>query len=310
MGDPAGVGPELLCRTCADPALRRRATLIAVADPALLARVAGPLGLPLPEHIEQPCALPNLRDLVPGQVQAAAGVAALACLEHAIAACQHGRADALITAPICKAAIHLAGCPFPGHTELLAERLGGRPIMMLYDRRIAVALITVHQRLASVPTSLAGEQVLHAARCLDRALRRLRRRSPRLALLGLNPHAGEEGLFGDEEARILAPAAELLRAEGLDITGPLPPDTAFTPAARQRFDGHICCYHDQGLIPFKALAFSQGVNVTLGLPIVRCSPDHGCAFDLAWQGRAAADSMHAAVRLALRLASTPDHQST
>jgi 4-hydroxythreonine-4-phosphate dehydrogenase len=174
--------------------------------------------------------------------------------------------------------------------------------MMLHDPALTVALVTVHRSLASVPAAVDTAGVVRTGELLDGALRRLGIPRPRLAVLGLNPHAGEEGLFGDEDARVVAPAVDALRAAGLDVSGPLPPDTAFTAAARERFDGHVCLYHDQGLIPFKALAFDHGVNVTLGLPIVRTSVDHGTAFDIAGRGLASASSLVAAIRLAVELA--------
>jgi 4-hydroxythreonine-4-phosphate dehydrogenase len=301
MGDPAGVGPEVLLRACADPALAG-IPVAAIASRALLARVAGRLGLPLPTTIVEP-ALPGFAaDAVePGRLAAANGAAAAACIELAIAGCQDGRFAAMATAPIHKQAIKLAGIPFPGHTEWLAARTGvAEETMMLYDERIAVALVTVHQALASVPRDLDPRRIVRVGRQRAEALRRIRGREPRLAVLGFNPHAGEGGLFGDEEARIVPAVGELLQL-GIQADGPLPPDTAFTPAARARYDGWVCMYHDQGLIPFKAFAFDHGVNVTLGLPIVRTSVDHGTAFDIAWQGTAEHSSMVAAVQLAARL---------
>lgn len=303
MGDPAGVGPEILLKALAEPALRRACTPVAVASRALLERVAGHLALPMPAELVEP-ALPGFAAaaLEPGRLSAAAGAAAGACIEEAIAGCQAGRYAALVTNPINKAAIHAAGIPFPGHTEWLAERCGVQgEFMLMYHRRLAVVLTTCHQSLQSVPASLSPQRITAAGLALARALERIRGRPPRLCVCGFNCHAGEGGLFGDEDARLVAPAVAELRRLGIAVEGPLPPDTAFSPANRERFDGHVAMYHDQGLIAFKALYFDSGVNVTLGLPIVRTSVDHGTAFDIAWRGTASHRSLVEAVVLAARL---------
>jgi 4-hydroxythreonine-4-phosphate dehydrogenase len=302
MGDPAGVGPEVLLKACADPALADL-PLAAIASRALLQRVADRLALAMPAVIHEPDLTGFSAERVePGRIAAGNGAAAGACIELAIAGCQDGRYGAMATAPIHKQAIKAAGIPFPGHTEWLAARTGvSEETMMLYHEEITVALVTVHQSLASVSAALEPQRIVRVGRQLAEALRRLRGRAPRLAVLGFNPHAGEGGLFGDEERLIVPAVGELLQL-GIDADGPLPPDTAFTPAARARYDGWVCMYHDQGLIPFKAFAFDRGVNVTLGLPIVRTSVDHGTAFDIAWTGRAEHRSMVEAVRLAAVMA--------
>ncbi len=304
IGDPAGVGPELALKACADGALTRVCRPVAVGSRALLARVARKLKLRLPAEMVD-VSVPGFTpaSVVPGRVQAACGAASARWVEVAVDGCRSGEFAAMVTCPLNKAALHAGGVPFPGHTELLAARCGvSGEAMLMYDRRLAVVLATCHQSLASVPGALTTERMVDVARLLAQALRPLRRREPRLAVLGLNPHAGEDGLFGDEDQRLVAPAVARLRADGFDVSGPLPPDTAFTPANRKRFDGFVCCYHDQGLIPFKALCFDDGVNVTLGLPIVRTSVDHGTAYDIAWRGIASHRSLLSAVRLAIRLA--------
>jgi len=304
MGDPAGIGPELCCRVCTDSDLRERCQPLVVGSRALLQRVAEAIAVPPPAQIVEPDGLAlDAAAVEPGRPAAACGAAALVCVEHALALVRDGDCAALVTAPLNKAAVAASGArDFVGHTELLAQRCGvERPVMLLYDERIAVVPITGHQSLRSVPDALDEDAVMRSARLLHDALTRLRGRAPRLALCGLNPHAGEDGLFGDEEQRILAPVVARLREQGIAIDGPIPADSAFTPTALERYDGHLACYHDQGLIPFKALAFASGVNTTLGLPIVRCSPDHGTAFDRAWQGTADAGSMRAACFLALRM---------
>ncbi len=295
MGDPAGIGPELC--------LRAAGSAVVVGSRRILERVAERLGLAMPARIVD--VLPAGIDpdaIRPGQIQREAGLIAAAAIEEAIAGAKAGRYTAVVTAPIHKQAIHLAGVPFPGHTEWFAERCGvAGETMLLYHRRCAVALATVHVPLRAVPDLVTPRRLVETGRLLAAALRRIRGRPPRIAVLGCNPHAGEGGLFGDEDRRVIPAVAELLQL-GIDAEGPLPPDTAFTPAARARYDGFVCWYHDQGLAPFKALCMDDGVNVTLGLPIVRTSVDHGTAFDIAWQGTADHRSLAAAIRLARRLA--------
>jgi 4-hydroxythreonine-4-phosphate dehydrogenase len=195
-----------------------------------------------------------------------------------------------------------AGIPEVGHTEILAKAtLSPNFALMLYSERIACSFVTCHQSLASVPGSLSSQRVVDVAQLTHEALLRIRGKAPRLGLLGLNPHAGEEGLFGREEIEILAPAVDEARRSGIFLSDPLPPDTAFMPGALEKFDGFVCLYHDQGGIPFKMLAFEEGVNITLGLPILRTSVDHGTAFDIAWNGKASAASLLSAIELAVRL---------
>jgi 4-hydroxythreonine-4-phosphate dehydrogenase len=303
IGDPAGVGPEIALRAAQDPAVTRLCQPFLLGSRALLKRVANKLKLNVPSDIIDPTPEFAAAAVIPGTVQAENGAHAARWVEAAIDGCRAGRFAAMVTGPLNKEALAAGGVPFPGHTELLAHRCGVTgEIMLMYDRRIAVALVTVHQAYASVPASLSVERIVHTGELLAQALRRLRKGEPRLAVLGLNPHAGEHGLFGDEEARLVVPAVAELRRRGVSCDGPLPPDTAFTPMNRQRYAGHVCLYHDQGLIPFKALAFDDGVNVTLGLPIVRTSVDHGTAFDIAWQGTATHRSLVSAIRLAVKLA--------
>ncbi len=304
IGDPSGIGPEIALKALAEAGLETWCRPVLIGSRALLRRVARRLALPLPKLVDEP-PLPGFdaAAVVPGVVQAACGAAGAAWVETAIDGCRTGRYDAMVTCPLNKAALHAGGVPFPGHTELLAARCGvAGEAMMMYHRRLAVVLATCHQSLASVPATLQRARIVEVGRLFADALRRLRRGEPRLAVCGLNPHAGEDGLFGDEDQRIIAPAVAELRALGIAADGPLPPDTAFTPANRRRYAGHVCQYHDQGLIPFKALAFDEGVNVTLGLPIVRTSVDHGTAFDIAWRGVAQHRSLVEALRLAVRLA--------
>jgi 4-phospho-D-threonate 3-dehydrogenase / 4-phospho-D-erythronate 3-dehydrogenase len=200
--------------------------------------------------------------------------------------------------------LHAAGHKYPGHTELFAERMKAeRSCMMQYSDAITCSFVTVHVGYHEVPRLLKPERILEVIELTAQALQRIRERNPRLLVCGLNPHAGENGLFGErEEERFIVPAIEAARAKGLDVTGPVPPDTAFTPARRKEFDAVVCMYHDQGHIPVKMIAFDSAVNTTLGLPVIRTSVDHGTAFDIAWQGKASSSSLFSAVRLAAKLA--------
>ncbi|MFO0928309.1 MAG: 4-hydroxythreonine-4-phosphate dehydrogenase PdxA [Gemmataceae bacterium] len=321
MGDPAGVGPELCLHLLAHAPLQADLTPLIFGDATVLHVVADLLGLPRPERIvplaefrARPRAVTEAAvidfgritpaDFRSGAVSAAAGAAAYAYVEAAITAALAGAVDAICTAPLHKEALAAAGIGYPGHTEILAALTGADKVcMMLTADAITCSLVTAHVGYRDVPALLTAERIGDAIDLTADAMRRLRGRAPRLTVCGLNPHAGEHGLFGDgEEERVIAPAVEAARARGLQIDGPLPPDTAFLPARRQQTDAYICMYHDQGLIPLKALAFDEGINVTLGLPIVRTSVDHGTAFDIAWQGVALPSSLYAAVALAARLA--------
>jgi 4-hydroxythreonine-4-phosphate dehydrogenase len=321
MGDPAGVGPELCLRVCRDQAVRRVSVPVVFGSPPILARVAAasglqepPAAIPLAEWRRRPVAArPIVVDvgcrvpasLRPGRVQKGAGVAARQCVDSAVEDALAGRIAAVVTAPIHKEAWHLAGGRHPGHTEYLAALTGARDFCMtMASERIVVSLVTTHVSLRSVPGLVRGDAVLRTIGLTRDALRGMLGREPRLAVLALNPHGGEHGLMGDEEARRIEPAIGRARARGWLVDGPVAPDTAFLPARIRATDGYVAMYHDQGLIPFKMLAFETGVNVTLGLPIVRVSPDHGTAFDIAWQGRASHSSMRSAVLWAVRLART------
>ena len=239
-----------------------------------------------------------------GQVSADTGRAAFLYIERAIEAALARQVVAVSTAPLNKEALHAAGIKYPGHTEIFADRTSAkRSCMMQYSEEITCTFVTVHVGYRDVPALLTKERILEVIELTAEGLERLRGHKPKIVVCGLNPHAGEHGLFGDrEEERIIIPAIEAARAKGIDIEGPLPPDTAFLPWKRNATDAFVCMYHDQGHIPVKALAFDSAVNTTLGLPIIRTSVDHGTACDIAWQGKANPSSLFAAVRLALRLA--------
>ncbi|MCB2227262.1 MAG: 4-hydroxythreonine-4-phosphate dehydrogenase PdxA [Desulfarculaceae bacterium] len=302
LGDPAGVGPEIVARLCHDISIREQAELVVVGQEELLAAGARACGLSLPvvEIVEtgEPV------EITPGQPSAASGRLAGAFVERALELVQSGQADAMATAPISKEALQAAGYPDTGHTTLLARKTGTeRPVMMLAGDKLKVVLVTIHKALREVPGLITRKAILHTALITDQAFReQLGVPLPRLAVCGLNPHAGEGGIFGDEEKAIIGPAVEELKAAGVDAVGPLPPDTVFWRAAQGEFDVVVCMYHDQGLIPLKLLHFDDGVNVSLGLPIIRTSVDHGTAYDLAGTGKANPASMIAAVKMAARMA--------
>jgi 4-hydroxythreonine-4-phosphate dehydrogenase len=321
MGDPAGVGPELalcawLARDAASP------PFFVLADPAALAALARRLDLGAPiaevEPSEAAAAFARALPVVPlaGRVDAKPGApspdfaaATIESIERAVAFVRSGAARAVVTNPIAKATLYAAGFKFPGHTEFLgalAERdWGGKaqPVMMIWSTALAVVPITIHVALKDAPRLLTQDLIVSTARIVAADMRRrFGVARPRLAFAALNPHAGEGGAMGREEIETIAPAIETLRADGLDVVGPLPADTMFHAAARARYDVALTMYHDQGLIPAKTLAFDSGVNVTLGLPFVRTSPDHGTAFDIAGQGVANPTSLIAALKLAARLA--------
>lgn len=316
MGDPAGIGGELTLR--AWRALRASGpAFVALDDPDRLLALAKALRLNVPimetttpDAARFADALPVLpvrlaAPPLPGRPDPANAPAVIASIEQATKLALAGAVGAVVTNPINKAALYHAGFPYPGHTEFLAAltHTAGRQEMMLASPELRVVPVTVHASLREAIASLTTERILAAARTTAAALRRdfgiVR---PRLAIAGLNPHAGEGGALGDEEAQLIAPAIAELRAEGEDVSGPWPPDTMFTAAARARYDVAICMYHDQGLIPLKTLDMAQGVNVTLGLPIVRTSPDHGTAYDIAGKGIADPASLIAALRLAAEIA--------
>ncbi len=316
MGDPAGVGPELIVRACGHPSLRRAARLIVVGDAETLRRAAGIARVRMPlrviTHPDEATGrgievidLANLaRPVVPGRPTPEGGRAAGEAIVRAAELARDGAVDAIVTAPISKATLRAGGFPYPGHTEMLAALCGAREFgMMLVGGRLRVMLATRHIPFKDVPSHATPEAIAVAARLADRALRRWFGISrPRLALAALNPHAGEEGLLGDEEQRLLTPTVEKVRAEGVDLAGPFPADTLFLQARQGRYDAVVALYHDQGLIPLKLEAFGRAVNLTLGLPYPRTSADHGTAFDLAGRNTARDQSLRAAVLLAAKLA--------
>jgi 4-hydroxythreonine-4-phosphate dehydrogenase len=302
VGDVAGIGPELAIRCAGLTEVTDRCVPILFGPEQAIGRIADVVQLGQPDHVHDVGGI-DAGLLRPGIFSATTGQASFQAVEEAVAGAIDGQVDAIVTGPIQKEAWHAAGIEFPGHTEMLADRLGITNFcMMLTSDSISCVLATIHIPLADVAKSLTTAAILRAIRLGADALAAREQRPARVTVCGLNPHAGENGLFSHgEESSVIQPAIDVARADGIDVTGPVPPDTAFTPAIRSITDVYICMYHDQGLIPLKALAFDDAVNVTLGLPIVRTSVDHGTALDLAWQGKASHRSMLAAIRMAIDL---------
>lgn len=305
QGDPAGIGPELALKILANPPCPNLKVLGAVTH---LSRVAKSLNLPFdPDAVID---LPLEDEIEIGEISKEAGTHSFACLECAVEGALAGDYAAVITNPIHKEAWHLAGLPYPGHTEYLVEKTASPGhAMMLTSEEITCSLVTTHIALAEVPRALTEKRMMEVIELTHAAMSAIRNRPARLAMPGLNPHAGEGGLFGREEIDLIIPVLEKARAAGIKIAGPYPPDTAFLPRIREEVDAYVCLYHDQGLIPLKTLAFDLGINVTLGLPIVRTSVDHGTAFDIAGEGIASETSLIEAVKMAVSLSANRSSSS-
>lgn len=315
MGDPSGVGGDVLLAAWAARESAGLPPFVAVDDPVRLRALARRLGLEVPlREVADPCEglghfhaalpvlpLPLVAPAVPGRPDPANAPVVIQSIERAVAAVQAGQAAGVVTLPINKHVLHAAGFAHPGHTEFLAALAGidTPPIMMLACEALRVVPVTIHLALRDAVDALTTEGIVTAGAITADALRRFfGKPNPRLAVAALNPHAGEGGDMGDEERTVIAPAIDTLRAQGIEVLGPAPADTLFHPEARDRYDAALCMYHDQALIPIKTIDFHGGVNVTLGLPFVRTSPDHGTAFDIAGSGRANPASFMAALRLA------------
>ncbi|MBI1181352.1 MAG: 4-hydroxythreonine-4-phosphate dehydrogenase PdxA [Alphaproteobacteria bacterium] len=319
MGEPSGIGPDISLLAWLRRAEARVPPFVLIGAPALLQERARALGVDVPlctvQHlgeVEQAFAegvpvlpLEETVEAVPGRPETANAAAVLRSIERAVALCRDGSAAAVVTNPIQKATLYAAGFEHPGHTEYFASVAGpgSRAVMMLAVPGLRVVPVTVHKALREVPPALSTALIEDTARVVHRALSEdFGIQAPRLAIAGLNPHAGEAGSMGREEIDMIAPAVAALTAEGLHVTGPHPADTLFHRAARLRYDAALCMYHDQALIPLKTVNFHEGVNVTLGLPFVRTSPDHGTALDIAGTGKADPRSLIAALRLARKIA--------
>ncbi len=334
LGDVAGIGPEVVVRAVCSPAVLALCRPLIVGHPEVVRRAAESLGQALAfRHVSSPteigddliavpCWNPGRNDVLEvslGQVDSRAGRAAYEYLVAAAGAARSGTVDALVTAPLSKAALDAAGLKFPGHTEILAAECGVAEVaMMLYlpsgglltnPFGLGVAHVTLHTSIRSVPDLLTVQRIGETIELLDSFLKSIGCERPRLGVCALNPHAGENGLFGDEESRIIAPAVAQGRLDGIHPAGPIPADALLRRAAAGEFDGVVAMYHDQGHIALKLLGFDRAVNITLGLPIIRTSPSHGTAFDIAGQGVANADGFLEAIRMAVTLCEHKDHAS-
>jgi len=319
MGDPAGVGPELCVRALLSPEVLRLCLPVVFGQIDVLKRVSDAISVPLPSDLQRwdgasantpsgpavvNCEGPSAETITPGKISPACGAAGFTYIKTAIGSALAGRITGVATAPINKESLRRADVQFPGHTEIFTALTGSKKTcMMLRSDVLTVSMVTTHIGFAEVPRRIGTERIVDVIELTANAVETMNGRPARLAICGLNPHAGEHGLFGNrEEEEFVEPAVTQARAKGIIIDGPLPPDTAFTTSSRKKYDGIVCLYHDQGHIPFKMLAFDDGVNITLGLPIVRTSVDHGTAFDIAWQGVANPTSFYKSIEFAVRLA--------
>ena len=318
MGDPAGIGPEICLDLLNDPEICDLCTPIVFGDSSVLQSCAekthksfdiieiseNQLGESSQQGVLN-LGLMNVNALNPGTADAKTGRATYGYVTSAIDACLTNKVDAIVTCPAYKEPMQAGGVTQPGHTEIFAEHTSTEKFCMaFFSDEISCSLVTVHCGYSEVPALLSVDRIYDVISLTRQAHQKLLGREPRLAVCGLNPHGGENGLFGNlEEENLIIPAIEKARNEGMQLLGPLPPDTAFTASIRESIDAYVCMYHDQGLIPVKALAFEEAVNVTLGLPIIRTSVDHGTALDIAWQGKADPSSLKSAVRLAVRMCS-------
>jgi 4-phospho-D-threonate 3-dehydrogenase / 4-phospho-D-erythronate 3-dehydrogenase len=319
MGDPSGIGPEIIIKALHDRAVPSMCRPVVFGDRGILEREAVRLGIP---HVFETVASSdkfltgsdataivevsslNPADVLYGKPTAAGGRAMAECITAAVALAKSGEIDAIVTAPISKMVLHDAGYNYPGHTEMLADLTGTQDVvMMLAGDSLRVVLATIHSAYVDVPKLLTVEKILKTITITHESLHKvLNGKKPRIAVAGLNPHAGEGGLFGEEEKNLIAPAVAEACRLGIDAVGPMPADTLFYYAARGRYDVVVCMYHDQGLIPLKLLHFDTGVNVTLGLPIIRTSVDHGTAYDIAGKGFASPASLVSAIKMAGQMA--------
>ena len=315
MGDPAGIGPEVIVNALRNPEIQTICHPIVVGDPVVMKEA-----LQVCNASFNLVHLRSLSDMFPspgtvriidtGELKsfqkngpsAEGGRASASYIRKAIELAREKQVDAIVTAPISKEALKMAGQKWHGHTEMLAELTNTTEYaMMLVGGPLRVILVTIHTAMRNVPQLITKESVLKTIRLAKKACDMMGISSPRIAVAGLNPHAGEAGMFGDEETYAISPAVEDAKREGLPVSGPHPPDTVFHKAYKGEIDMIVCMYHDQGLIPLKMICFDTGVNATIGLPIIRTSPDHGTAYDIAWKGIASPSSMIAAIKLAARL---------
>ena len=319
MGDPCGIGPEIVLKALKSPAIRNIANFVIIGDSGVFERTARQLSIPMKyatiSHISEaddsqlPVSILSTDDFKPGimrrkRATAEGGELSVQCVIKGINLAMSGHIDALVTAPICKEAIHLGGYGYPGHTEMLHTFSGAeRVVMLMVGGKLRVAFATTHIAIKDVPQSITVEDILRTIIITDNGIKQyFGIKKPKIAVCGLNPHAGEEGIFGDEEKKIIIPAIEKAKKRGIRCDGPVSADTVFYKALRGAYDAVVAIYHDQGAIPLKLHAFETGVNITLGIPFVRTSPDHGTAYDIAGKGIADPRSMAEAIKMAVKMA--------
>ncbi|HEE0081233.1 D-threonate 4-phosphate dehydrogenase [Citrobacter youngae] len=317
MGDPAGIGPEIIIKSLVEGELSG-APVVVVGCAQTLRRIQSlnvtpPAELRVIDNVTQAQFAPGVINVIdepladpaalePGVVQAQAGDLAYRCIKRATALALSGEVKAIATAPLNKEALHMAGHHYPGHTELLAQLTNSKDYaMVLYTEQLKVIHVTTHIALRKFLDTLSEQRVKTVIQVADDFLRRVGFDNPRIAVAGVNPHAGENGLFGEEEITIVGPAVQAMQAKGLNVTGPCPPDTVFMQCHEGMYDMVVAMYHDQGHIPLKLLGFYDGVNITAGLPFIRTSADHGTAFDIAWTGKAKSESMAVSIQLAMQI---------
>jgi 4-hydroxythreonine-4-phosphate dehydrogenase len=317
MGDPGGVGPEIIAQALSAPGIGKTCIPIVIGDTLIMAKALRLLRNPrklreitLPDEAEKSGRLIhiiNVNSIIPQSLPqkkptAEGGEACVRYVRKAVELAMHKQVDGMVTAPISKEALKMAGFAWPGHTEMLVEFSRTKQYaMMLVGGPLRIILVTIHTALKNVPGMITAKKILRVIRLAKKACDMLNIRNPKIAVAGLNPHAGEAGIFGEEEITQIVPAIRQANREGIPVSGPYPPDTIFHKAYQGEIDIVVCMYHDQGLIPLKMIAFDKGVNVTVGIPFVRTSPDHGTAYDIAWKGTANPSSMIEAIKLAVRL---------
>jgi 4-hydroxythreonine-4-phosphate dehydrogenase len=316
MGDPGGVGPEIIVKAVSSPEVRRYCVPIVIGEPSVMEKALTLLRRPLKLKIigspkdskpargvvEMISAISLAVKFEKNRPTPEGGIAAAGYIRKAVELALNKLVDGIVTAPISKEALKMAGLKWPGHTEMLADLTGTKDYtMMLIGGPLRVILVTIHTALKNVPNLITKRKIVGVIRLAKRACDMLGIRNPKIAVAGLNPHAGEKGIFGDEEIREIIPAVREAMKAGIPVSGPFPPDSIFHKAYRGDIDIIVSMYHDQGLIPLKMIAFEKGVNVTVGLPFIRTSPDHGTAYDIAWKGIADPSSMIEAIKLAAKL---------
>ena len=301
MGDPNGVGPEVIVKAISSNEIKDLCEIVIFGDAGILQKAANNSVSNI-QIVE--CSEFGLEDLKPSTLDRKAGQASLDYITTAVKSALENEIDAIVTAPISKESTHLAGSKYPGHTEMLKDLSGSNQAVMMFEgQKFKVMLVTIHEALSNVPKLISKDRVLSTIKLTHDSLVNLFKiEAPKIVVCGLNPHAGESGAFGNEEIDHIIPAVEEARELGINVEGPLPADTLFYYANQGKWDAVVAMYHDQGLIPFKMVSFNDGVNITLGLPIIRTSPDHGTAFDIAWKGVADPSSMIAAIKVAAQFA--------